>query len=81
MNLLIDCDFRDGQLDGKGLAIFPLRGNRSNPPDSVGFAGTFIASDILIVLRSVRLRHQHIHLLSNDFVATVTEYPLSGRIE
>ena len=41
MNLLIDCDLRDGQLYGKGLAVFPLRGNRSNSTDSVGFAGAF----------------------------------------
>ena len=66
---------------GKGSPSLPPRGNRSNPPDGAGFAGSFIASDILIVLRSIRLRHEHIHLLSDDFFARIAEYPFSRWVE
>ena len=81
MHVLIHFDFGDAKLDRKQLAVFSLRVHRSDTADGVGFAGSLIARDIIIVVRGVRLFHEQIHLLPYDLVSRITKNFLRRRIE
>ncbi len=71
----------DRERDRKGLAVRAPAEHFAPDADDSRLAGREIALDVPVVLRVVRLGHQEIHRLAEDFGRGVPEQPFGRRVE
>ena len=65
----------DRELHREGRAILALADHDAADADDPLLAGREIAPDIAVMLRAIRVRHQHLDVLADDFAWFVTELP------
>ena len=72
--------FADGQFHRKGRAVLAPSLHLTPDADDALVSSGSVALQVFIMLLPVRGRHKHLDVPANNFVRTVAEQPLAGRV-
>src|SRR5688572_2346256 len=81
MLFAVDLHFADRQVHGESLAIAADRGHGAADADDLAIARSQVLADVAIMLRAIRIWHQHADVAAEYLRLGIAEHLLRGMVE